>query len=348
MSTFNIFKTMNKMNFNNLFMDEQTTSKDQIVFIKIWYYSKGKPETFLVQTENLPIEDVSNDNIILDLTFSNYLFFEEWDKFIVSYLKKSGIVKKYQLKNLVYKTIVNELDGTDSINDSEKIYVLKLNKRHTRFYDSNKHILSSENVSKILVRKNIVKCILELNSIVIDLVKEVVVTDVVLKQALIRKPSPRKIELTDYSFIDSDDELNQKCQNLLSHDVSDIVMNTQTEYLEPYLESKDDNCKNINSKNSQNFVNCWNKIMSQISESIHFPDDNDQQLDQNLDQTNNNHIFGVEQDEESEESDENNGNNEDDEDEDDNSYELDDSQSDDQNGMSIMSSKNSQKIFCRQ
>jgi hypothetical protein len=83
-------------------------------------------------------------------------------------------------------------------------------KQSTHVYTMDKKIVSHEQQNKLLVKDAHVMSIVEPDAIVIDLQNKTIFTNIVTRQVLITKQKqtkPHKVVLTDFSFVDSDTNL---------------------------------------------------------------------------------------------------------------------------------------------
>lgn len=221
-----------------VFEDFDLTDDEQYAVSKIWYQenNSAQPHTLFIQPENLRVYEITkNNDIILELLGNNYEMFEELDKLSVNVVKSSGVIKKYGMKDVKYKTIINELD-TDSLKkNTKKINALRLkivstNTNNTKFFVGDRLPKSIDDVRKLLTRGTEIKIIIELEELIIDLKNSTIFTNIILKQALIKKMKPCRAELCEYSFVESDCEKNEQLR--VSPPNKDTMLNTQTEYLD--------------------------------------------------------------------------------------------------------------------
>lgn len=202
------------LNSNNIVFDDFSTNENQTTS-KIWYNDKEKNNevvTLHIQTQLLKIFQVVDKDIIITLNNQSILCFEKIDAFVLEFVKSTKILKKLELKNIKYKTITNTKNDTNTQNELSVIK-LRLPNDKSFFIGKDRTSQSYDTIKQNLTTNNEVKLILEIDSIVIDHEKNIVFTNVLLKQLLLNKVPPKKIELFDYSFIDSENENINNSEN---------------------------------------------------------------------------------------------------------------------------------------
>lgn len=217
-----------------LFDDLVLTPNKKYVISKMWYQQNetSRPVSMFIQTSSLKIyETTKTGDIILVLDKNDSSVFEKIDGKSVDFVKSQNVTKNYNLKNVKYKTIVSEVTvGKDENINALKIRVMTGENPTKFFVSGNKKCLSYDNAKSLLANGNNVKIILEIDGIIVDLQNNTILTNVIPRQILIQKLKPRKCNLSEYSFIDSD---NSDDENKVGDDnVKDASLNTQTEYLD--------------------------------------------------------------------------------------------------------------------
>lgn len=185
------------------------TQNDQFAVAKIWYQpSSDNMHSLLYQTMVLPVYsyDNSNGKFLLRLNGENeQQFLSEIDQLSINYIKKSGLLQKLSLspKEVRYRTIV-----TDNNKEGERMNLFELkNTLKTKYYSNG--IKKSKNLDDVecVLKKGInVKVIVEFDGLVVDIKRGTIFTNIILHQFRIEKIVPKKIELVEYSFLDSDNE----------------------------------------------------------------------------------------------------------------------------------------------
>lgn len=215
----------NDLDFGNIIFDDFTkTHNDHYMISKIWY-QKSKPISLHVQTSSLKIDDVTkSNNIVLNMENDMCNFFDKLDELALEHTKSTNIIKKCGLKNITYLQIIKE--SNDNNTGNKNVLKLKI-MNNTKFFMIGDKISQLYNdIKKWITNGCYIKTILEIDGIIIDLQRNEIFINIVLRQVLIQKTKPLKIELTEYSFVDSESE---KDQNI---DINNFVFNTQTEYLD--------------------------------------------------------------------------------------------------------------------
>lgn len=204
----NVTKTSN-MNINNVIYDSfKYTPNKKYVVSKMWnndnnsHNSKNIHSLYL-QTSFMKISSISNDGSIkLIPTDIDISAFEKLDTKTIILLKEKNIKDTYSLKSAEYNTIVKEDDDTNM----KYITFRQYDHPNAKFYEyGNSNAMSYDNVKDNLRIGNEIKIIYEVDGVVIQLKSGNIRTNLVPKQIAI-KCVPQKIELSEYSFVESDNE----------------------------------------------------------------------------------------------------------------------------------------------
>ena len=212
----------NEVDFDKFVYDEPIVSEDdksdKYIVVKIWYDFSDRrktesPETLFIKNPSMPLLETSRNELVFGLESSDQLahFYEQCDQYSINHLKTSGLLRQYKLKDLTYKTIVNETDGP--LNYLR--FTMTNGKQSTHVYTMDKKIVSHEQQNKLLVKDAHVMSIVEPDAIVIDLQNKTIFTNIVTRQVLITKQKqtkPHKVVLTEFSFVDSDANLQMLSQ----------------------------------------------------------------------------------------------------------------------------------------
>ena len=202
------------------------TNDNKYIVSKIWY--KGNnivPHTLNVQTPYLKLKnDNCQEHIIVFTPKHIATYIDNIDRVTIKFMEKNDFINKYNLKGFRYKTLISEVDN----NDIFRISIV--NNRHPiLFYSSEvKCEISRDIVQSVLKNTEKIKIIFEVDGLIIDVKNHIMFTNVIARHVLIFGIRPVKVELTSYSFVDSDDEKNK--QEYLQDNENDLVLNTQTEY----------------------------------------------------------------------------------------------------------------------
>jgi hypothetical protein len=227
----------NNVNLKKIMFDEFVmTNSGQYIVSKIWYQSSESdyPKSTHVQIPLLKIDEVTkSDNIVLNTDADITSFFDKIDQMALEFLKKSGVTKTYGLKNVKFVQIVKEINKANELNVNKNVLKLKImkniSKSNTKFFVMGTRSSSDfVNVRNMLTVNAKIKTIVELDGIVIDIMKNEIFVNVILRQVLIEKVKPLRVDLIEYSFIDSDEE---NVEPVAAY-INDVVLNTNTEYVE--------------------------------------------------------------------------------------------------------------------
>lgn len=197
----------------------QATEDNKFLAAKIWYQFGKISATLFTQTRKMSIYEIRpNGDVILCFdSITDSELYEKCNQKTVEFIKSSGIIQKYKLKNIKLKSIVNELAGLSVIRlppNSQSI-----------FYNPDKQQISPNELSKFMQPGEHVKVILEHHSIIVDVDKSEVATNILVRQVRFYKHPPKTIELSEYSFIDSDSD-NEN--HIISSELAKRVVRTVT------------------------------------------------------------------------------------------------------------------------
>jgi hypothetical protein len=186
-------------------------------------YKHNKNIPFLVQVPSLFNNDRYNEKgeLILPLLsktekITNQVsnFFKKLDDLFVSQiksqitkLKTNKNIPQRNIKNISYRAIVNELD-----NDGEEdnpiyrngLIRLKINDTITQLYDENKVLINLNEYENVLTQGSYVKSIIEINAIILS--DNEVTINIIPHQLRVSEDVINKIQLIEYSFIESDSD----------------------------------------------------------------------------------------------------------------------------------------------
>jgi hypothetical protein len=221
----------------------------KLAISKVWYQESAgtSPHTFFIQTSNLKVYEVKNDskNEYISFILDDSNVGDEMDKLFVQKVKDSGLIKKYGLKNVIFKSIIGGADSDNSVN------LLRLKTEKAKFYTNNKVAKSFSEVKHLIKSGSVLKLIFEVDKIVIDTSKNIIFPNLILSQAQI-KLTPQKIELSEYSFVEDELEEEEQKNNTKKININDTFLNTQTEYMEDESENTDEYDKYSEDSDSEN------------------------------------------------------------------------------------------------
>lgn len=222
------------------------TSSGEYIISKIWHRPNKNtdPKTLNIQLPYTKVYKVSLTNktfdviLIPDATSEDFL--ENVDKLTWKFMKEKHLIHKYDLKNYKYKTLINELE----YDDGKKLNVIRIKviqdkKKQTVFFSSKtKNIVELDDAKNIIQLVDNIKVIFELDALIIDVSKKLIMTNIIARHILLHELTPKKIDLSEYSFLDSDND-EKKCQPILYDE--DLILNAQTEYVNDSTEENDEN-----------------------------------------------------------------------------------------------------------
>lgn len=201
----NILK-LNDVKIANIKYSEPAMDDNHNIVTKLWYdFGNDYNQSFFIKTPIMTIVDIYNDEITLKFDKQMNEFYENFDNSIINHLKISGLLKKHGLKNITYKTIISE-----TVINNENIDVFKFNLAdNIKVYHMSSKIVSKEQYKKMFVIGTTIKAIMEPDSCIVDVNNKYIYTNIKPCQILVTKVKetvPKKIELTDYCFTESDCE----------------------------------------------------------------------------------------------------------------------------------------------
>lgn len=232
--------------------DEFVESEDkQIMVSKIWYQKDevSRPQTFYIQVQDLKVDEVKSGNMMAILSDST--LFSQLDKKSLEVAKSKSVSKKFGLKNPKYKPMITEMSDTNNNSfDALKLAISDGSNggKTTQFFvGKNKISKNFDEVKGLLKAGTNVKVILEVDGLMVDTKHNNIYTNIVLKQVLVPMIVPLRLELSEYSFIDSDNEEETKQMS-----TKFVALNTQTEQeTEKKDEKKDEKKENKKGKKEE-------------------------------------------------------------------------------------------------
>jgi hypothetical protein len=243
-----IFK-ISDINFDNIYYDNLIVSNNKnFIVSKIWLKNINEMHTLNIQSSYMKVFKFIENSAILIPNEEIETFLEKLDKLTLKFINDNNLAKKYNLKKYKYKTLINEMENP-SINVL-RVRIYNDKKPPLFFSQRNKHVSFNYNdAQKLFSKVDNIKLIFEIDGLIIDMNKKIILTNMIIRHVLLHEIIPKKIELsTDYLFVDSDKENN--CENKI--DENDIVLNTQTEYMSEYeITQKEQFNKNIKSQSNE-------------------------------------------------------------------------------------------------
>lgn len=201
----------NQLDVSKIVHDEFVELNKQYVMSKMWYQEtdSSPPQTCYVQTNFLKLNEVTDDS--LTVVAENKNLYEQLDDNSLQFVKSKNITKKYGLKGTKYRTIITT--PSDGSKDCIRLKIQNgVSCKPTQFFTGKDRTSKvHDDVKNLLKAGAEVKLIFELDGLMVDLKHNIIYVNILLKQVLIPKMSPVRVELVDYSFVDSDDESNNSC-----------------------------------------------------------------------------------------------------------------------------------------
>ncbi|ATZ80432.1 hypothetical protein BMW23_0378 [Bodo saltans virus] len=205
------------------------TNSNEYVIANIWYKNSIPylhPQSLYIQSPSLQI--LSKTDNLTELLFTPDAKFEHFmntiDDMTINFIKTNNLMVKYNLQNFRYKTLINEDDNAKIVFKTE---IMNSNsKRPTKFFFSNKKEIDKYTANQILSITKKIKIIFEVDALIIDFARKIMYTHIVPRHILISN-KPQKFELTEYSFIDSDDDHTHI-------DIDTLTLNQHIEHFDSY------------------------------------------------------------------------------------------------------------------
>lgn len=250
--SYKIFR-ISDISFNNINFTRPQIVQNNII-IPLYYNINNTRSPLLIQVPSLLLDNPysGKNSIILPLKGRNEIstksvcdFFNQLDRTIIIKLKdilnklKKNNRYKINYQNVSYKSIVNEIDTDNEIykNGLIKYKLFNGSKFKTVIYDDNKEIIPVYEYSDRLTKGVYIKSIIEINSIIIN--NDVIKVYVKPHQLRVFEQGIERVDLTTYSFIDSDDEIINSNIDYNQELMSSI-------HTEKILEEDNDNSNNNN------------------------------------------------------------------------------------------------------
>lgn len=240
-----------------IYEDFCKTDDNKYAVSKIWYEQNEftPPRTLYIQSSEMKLYELSKSNDISFIIneFDNTLY-EKIDNLSINYIKNNPVINEYNLNEVKFKTIITELNMS-------QIKILKLRtggEKDTKFFMGDKTARTFDDVKKYLIKGINVVIIVEIDKLIIDINSNTIITNVILKQVLLKKLKPIAIKLDDYGFIESNNSANTI--NLATEKI--IKKNSETESKQ--TESDEDLQNSNNTSESDNESIDVTNFVSQI------------------------------------------------------------------------------------
>lgn len=191
-------------------------------------------------------------------------FFANLDKTIIKDMSKILKLLKIKLSGISYNAIL-KFDENKSSEYKNGIIQLKINPT-TKIYDPRREIIDLLNYSSVLTKGCYVGSIIELSSILIN--HEQIIVNIKLHQLRISYIVPKQIILSEYSFVDSEEEIveDTKKTKLKSKLKPETVKENKQIVCQESNDSTESNDYNDSGNESNESDNSDNESDSEISD----------------------------------------------------------------------------------
>lgn len=180
------------------------SNDNKLAKIKVWYKKNNVPTNLFIQIGSSTIVEVSDDEIMLDLSSRSCLPYEQLDQLSVNRVESMDLLKKLNMtgESVSYTAIVH----TKTLSNGKEIDVLKFKIFNTEqpvhVFDQEKNVINPENYSDVFFVGAKVNVIVEVDSVVINVSEEKLYTNLITRQILVSNVSPVVTELNEFSFVD--------------------------------------------------------------------------------------------------------------------------------------------------
>ena len=265
----NLFIDVLNFDLNTMKIHDPYEINDNIIKIDL---SRDNLKSILLYIDYHTVLSFNDKSCVINLKNSNNIKkkLEDIDGLIVSELQQRKIIKrlkkKFSYKQMVSCVPISEDENLDVLN----MHVNMNNDAYkTKLYFNNSTELNLEEAQNLMKNNCLIKCVIELTSIVIDKNESLIYIENVIRQIKIKKIKPKRIEKLPYSFIDSDsgsdknndnnddneDTKSIESQNKNTND-KDIIRN-----ILDYPQSDDiDDIDDIDENENNNSSNCTSDI----------------------------------------------------------------------------------------
>jgi hypothetical protein len=187
--------TLSEVNIKNIVFDQPQVVSDNLI-IKILSDASNILTNLFIQTNMMRILEVSDKSIICESDSDNK-FYDCLDNHIINFIKKSKIISMYGLKNIKYKTTVNEF--------YKKSVIVFRYSEQTKFYLSDKRQIND--ITQYLKPDNMARIIFEPHSVVVDLKNNEMHTIISMRQIVFDALPVYNMTLDEYSFTETDKKI---------------------------------------------------------------------------------------------------------------------------------------------
>ena len=191
--------------------------------------SLGKNQAIMVKIEELSVLTVTDKNIILNLKDKSDIKkkFDELDAYIVNLIQERKITKRLKTK-FNYRQLTSNYTGKDTNIDILNVnlnFDSNSNDFTTKIYKNKLSEIQQNEMFELLKNNGRTQLVVEFKSIIFDKKEGIIHLDNIVRQMKIKKLKPKRIEILEYSFIDSDENQNDSIKFNKSND-DDCLVNT--------------------------------------------------------------------------------------------------------------------------
>lgn len=191
--------------------------------------SLGKNQAIMVKIEELSVLTVTDNNIILNLKDKSDIKkkFDELDAYIVNLIQERKITKRLKTK-FNYRQLTSNYTGKDTNIDILNVnlnFDSNSNDFTTKIYKNKLSEIQQNEMFELLKNNGRTQLVVEFKSIIFDKKEGIIHLDNIVRQMKIKKLKPKRIEILEYSFIDSDENQNDSIKFNKSND-DDCLVNT--------------------------------------------------------------------------------------------------------------------------
>ena len=183
----------------------------------------------MVKIEELSVLTVTDKNIILNLKDKSDIKkkFDELDAYIVNLIQERKITKRLKTK-FNYRQLTSNYTGKDTNIDILNVnlnFDSNSNDFTTKIYKNKLSEIQQNEMFELLKNNGRTQLVVEFKSIIFDKKEGIIHLDNIVRQMKIKKLKPKRIEILEYSFIDSDENQNDSIKFNKSND-DDCLVNT--------------------------------------------------------------------------------------------------------------------------
>lgn len=228
-----IFKLdeINLLNISPLGIKNISDNNIKYLLIYLWNVIGESTSQIFIQINNLKVSNINNNVITFDLLDnSDITHINLIEEQIINIFKEKLIENIDDSNNITFISLVN------NYNDDE--YKIKLS---TNYNDYNTTVYNNKESNEELVLDSCVNIIIELVGIQYDINNKILFPDFRLRQIVKKIKIPERIKLSEYSFIDSENEEDNiiECNNNINNELNSVSSDILNSY---NTSSADESC----------------------------------------------------------------------------------------------------------